>query len=227
MRRSRVRAPSSPPLHPAPSKKLEARDQVCATTADHRSRDLGAMTFHERTPNHTSRDLAHVVHTKLEKASRTPSVEVVEELLQFAYLSSLRTEEGVSIRCTFAYIRQNAPDPDPPPYVRINRWSYSSFGESIELTLRSIAKLAPATDSDHAALAVSSNGRTLRIQGVFDLQGLYRAFLRNERSGGWSPPGIFQVEVIAAGHIRVTDGPQSIGRATSCGVGTRSLGCPK
>ena len=158
----------------------------------------------ERTPNHTPRDLAQRVHTKLSNTQFVPSIEVLQEFLQVVFLASLGTEEGGEIRCTFVYIRPGIPDPDPPRRIRLHRWTHTRFDKPIPFTVRSIMKAALSADPEISSFSVGLTGQHLFIYGLFDQQAVYRESMRHERMGRFSPPGIFQVEIIGLGHIRVT-----------------------
>ena len=71
--------------------------------------------------------------------------------------------------------------------------------------MANLRKLAIASDSDVSSFSVYPSGRNrLKISGMFDQQGSFRALLRYETAaGGYDPPGLFQAEIRGAGHIVV------------------------
>jgi hypothetical protein len=100
-------------------------------------------------------DLASLVHRKfLLRGRSSPGVAVVRRLLQVVYLTTLKTEEAESLRCTVAYIDPACPDPEPPRRHVADRWRCSSLGERIPCDPRNLAKLSKGADPASTVLAV-------------------------------------------------------------------------
>jgi hypothetical protein len=164
------------------------------------------------TPNNSPRDLARLVYASLRNESKPPTIEVLEELFQVLFLTSLETEEGTSARCAVAFASGKRPDPDPPQRIRSHRWTYAPFANPFPLGVTSLAKLAAASDPDLCSLAVYPNHRGgLEVSGMFDQQAGFKALVRYEQSSGFNPPGLFQAEIQGLGHIVVTQGARILG----------------
>lgn len=164
-------------------------------------------TLHHR----TARDLAHLVASKLGAGPRAPTVEELQHLLDIVFLGSLKFEEARPIRCLLTFASATNPDPDPPQMIRMDRWVYVGFEKHLALTPSGLAKIALASDPSTSALAIHCrNGRPL-IHGLFDQQRAYQAMLLYERFGGYGPPGVFQIQVLGPGHLKVMQDSMVLG----------------
>jgi hypothetical protein len=140
-----------------------------------------------------------------------PTVEELEHLLDVVFLGSLKFEEARPVRCLLAFASSGNPDPNPPQLIRMDRWVYAGFEQHLTLTPSGLAKIALASDPSTSALAIHCrNGRPL-IHGLFDQQGAYQAMLLYEKFGGYGPPGIFQIQVLGPGHLKVMQDSMVLG----------------
>jgi hypothetical protein len=86
----------------------------------------------------------------------------------------------------------------------MDRWVYVGFKHPVTLTPNSLAKLALASDPSTSALAIQcTNGGHPQVHGLFDQQRAFQATLQYERYGGYQPPGLFQVQLLGPGHLKV------------------------
>ncbi len=156
-------------------------------------------------PGRTPRDLALFVYGRLDGGESRPSVEVLDELFQTLFISSLKTEEGAPIACSIAYVDPRNPDPHPPQRLRDDRWRYTGLANPLDYDVTQLAKIALATDPSCSSIAVypDRNGR-LKIWGMFDQQGGLQSLLTHEGEGGYQPPGVIQTQVLGLGHLIVT-----------------------
>ena len=106
------------------------------------------------TPNKSPRDLAHLVYASFRDIRRPPTIEVLEELFQVLFNTSLEREEGTSPRCVVVFASPNRPDAHPPKLMRAHRWTYAPFATRVPLTVENLRKLAIASDPDVSSLAV-------------------------------------------------------------------------
>ncbi len=155
----------------------------------------------------TPHDLALFVYGRLEDLRSRPSVEVLDELFQTLFLTSLKSEEGAQITCSVVYVDPRSPDPDPPRNIRDSRWEYSDLADPVAYDVTQLAKIALATDPSCSSLAVHPDryGR-LKIWGIFDQQGGFQSLLCHESESGFGPPGVIQAQILGLGHIIVTKG---------------------
>src|SRR5579864_2380980 len=93
------------------------------------------------------KDLAEFVARKLsESKSLALRTKALTTLIEMAYFSSLRTEEGRHIVAALSCLDPENPDPKPPPRVRSDRWRTFRFAEPQPLTVSNLSKLAKAAD---------------------------------------------------------------------------------
>jgi hypothetical protein len=155
----------------------------------------------------TPHDLALFVYGRLNDDEYRPSVEVLDALFQTIFLTTMKTEEGMPIVCSVAFVDPKNPDPEPPALLRDPRWRYIPLDNPVEYSVGQLAKMAMATDPSSSCLGVypDQKGR-MKIWGLFDQQGGYQSLLKHEAEGGWAPPGIIQAQALGLGHIIVTAG---------------------
>lgn len=157
-------------------------------------------------PGRTPHDLALFVYGRLDDTDSRPSIEVLDELFQTLFLTSLKTEEGVPISCSVIYVDPKNPDPNPPQRIRDQRWRYTALADPPEYNVSQLAKIALATDPSSSSLAVYPDRKGgLKIWGLFDQQGGFQSLLSHESEGGFRPPGVLQAQILGLGHIIVTD----------------------
>ncbi len=156
-------------------------------------------------PGRTPRDLALFVYGRLDDTDSRPSVEVLDELFQTLFLTSLKTEEGTPINCSIAYVDPKNPDSDPPKRLRDQRWRYTALADPLEYNVSQLAKIALATDPSSSSISVylDRNGK-LKIWGLFDQQGGFQSLLSHESEEGFGPPGVLQAQILGLGHIIVS-----------------------
>lgn len=157
--------------------------------------------------NATPDDLAKQVLTKVKDAKirhRIPNENVLSELFKTLFYTSLKTEEGQSIRVTITLIDPKNPDPNPPQRIVANRWQYVRFNDEIPFSVKSLVKLSKAADIWSSSLAVYFNDKNeLFIWGMIDQAIHYHSFLNYESDSGPEQPGIFQSTITGIGSLIV------------------------
>ncbi len=144
-------------------------------------------------------------------SSGRPSRKALAKLVEVAWLASLKTEEGRPTVCNLAYIDPHNPDPNPPPLIRLPRWSYYAINDPVPLTVGNLAKLAPALNPYTANIAFFDlPARGLFISGFTDQQTLFRQGFEFEEDGGWARPGLFQLDILGIGSLAAYDSDKLI-----------------
>jgi len=157
--------------------------------------------------NATPEDLAILVLKKLQGARTTfpqPSEEILSNLFQTLFFTSIKTEEGQFIKVTVTLIDPNNPDPTPPENIVADRWNYTHFKEIIPCTVKNLVKLSKAADPWSSSLAVYYDGNgELIIWGMIDQSIHYQSFLNYECEEGPEQPGLFQTTITGIGSLIV------------------------
>ncbi|TWR24829.1 hypothetical protein FPZ43_17580 [Mucilaginibacter pallidiroseus] len=158
-------------------------------------------------PNAQPKDLAFHVFEKLKHskiALPVPPLNVMEELFECLFFTSMRTEESDLVMVTVTLIDPNNPDPKPPRNIVAERWSCINFETPIELSIKSLVKLSKASDPSSTSLAVyyDQQGK-LFIWGMIDQAIHYQSFLNYESESGSEQPGLFQVSINDIGTLNV------------------------
>lgn len=157
--------------------------------------------------NATPDDLAKQVLTKVRDAKishKIPGEDVLSELFNILFYTSLKTEEGQHIRVTITLIDPKNPDPSPPQRIVADRWQYVRFNDEIPFTVKNLVKLSKAADVWSSSLAVYFNDKNeLFIWGMIDQAIHYHSFLNYESDSGPEQPGIFQSTITGIGSLIV------------------------
>ena len=157
--------------------------------------------------NSTPFDLAKLVYKKLEGAkvsSPKPSQEVLNELFESLFYTSLKTEEGQFIKVTITVMDPDDPDPKPPQRIVADRWNYIFFKNRIPFSVKNLIKLSKAADPWSSSLAVYYNSEDeLYIWGMIDQAVHYQSFLNYETEEGPEQPGLFQTSITGIGCLIV------------------------
>ena len=141
---------------------------------------------------------------KSAKIKLLPSQEVLENLFECLFFTSLKTEEGQFTKVTITYINPENPDPSPPERVVADRWNFIPFEEVIPLNAKNLIKLSKAADPWSSSLAIFHNKENeLFIWGMIDQAVHYQSFLNYETEFGAEQPGIFQASITDIANILV------------------------
>ncbi|KQO22680.1 hypothetical protein ASF10_09945 [Flavobacterium sp. Leaf82] len=157
--------------------------------------------------NATPLDLSTFVFNKLKSLknqSLRPSEQVLFNLFESLFYTSLKTEESDFIKVTITLINSENPDPKPPGRIVKDRWSIIRFEEQIEFNVKNIVKLSKAADPWSSSLAVNfdKNGK-LFIWGLIDQSIHYQNYLHYESEEGPEQPGLFQTSITNIGTLLV------------------------
>ena len=169
-------------------------------------------------------DLARLVHKRLlddishdrdtrVRPSNIPSIETLTKIFDVFYFASFQTEESRSIQLRVAYANPRNSDPDAPPRIRPDRWTFTKLAKRIPFSIREAIKLAKAADPWSSSLAIfSGNEGDLYVWGMVDQRVHFNTFLLREGGGGYDPPGIFEVTTNGVADITVYRGGAILGR---------------
>ena len=155
--------------------------------------------------NKTARNLAESVCAELRKRrAAVPDEEIIVDLLETMYYSSLRTEESEPVIFHVVFLDPAQPDPKPPRNPAKDRWSYVPFAEPIAFSVSNVVKIAKSTDLRTSSFVIwpDKNG-TLFIWGLVDQQNRFHKFLNRSAEIEPERPGIFQASVEGIGIIVV------------------------
>ena len=155
--------------------------------------------------NKTARNLAESVCAELRKRrAAVPDEEIIVDLLETMYYSSLRTEESEPVIFHVVFLDPAQPDPKPPRNPAKDRWSYVPFAEPIAFSVSNVVKIAKSTDLRTSSFVIwpDKNG-TLFIWGLVDQQNRFHKFLNRSAEIEPERPGIFQASVEGIGVIVV------------------------
>jgi len=155
--------------------------------------------------NKTARNLAESVCAELRKRrAAVPDEEIIVDLLETMYYSSLRTEESEPVIFHVVFLDPAQPDPKPPRNPAKDRWSYVPFAEPIAFSVSNVVKIAKSTDLRTSSFVIwpDKNG-ALFIWGLVDQQNRFHKFLNRSAEIEPERPGIFQASVEGIGIIVV------------------------
>ena len=157
--------------------------------------------------NSRPQDLAVLVHDKLRLTKQKfplPNLEVLVDLFDCLFYSSMCKEESDLIRVTVTFIDPSNPDPAPPSHIVPERWSCIAFEQPLIMDTKTLAKLSKAADPASSSLAVYYDEKgKLYIWGMIDQAMHYQNFLNYESDTGSEQPGLFQVSVSDIGTLHV------------------------
>lgn len=153
-----------------------------------------------------------------------PDRNILATFFNVAFYCTLERDEGIGIRFDATYLDPNNPDPDPPFYVRSDRWIVVPFAQPLDFSKSSITKVALATDRRTSLLLVyPDSSNSLKIWGFID-QGTNTYNLRTlESDHGFHTPGLFQVSAVDGGHIVVRIGFEQIAELRGEELATKPL----
>ena len=155
--------------------------------------------------NKTPRNLAESVCSELRRRrASVPDEEIIVDLMETMYYSSLRTEESEPVIFHVVYLDPEQPDPKPPRNPPKDRWSYIPFAEPILFSVSNVVKIAKSTDLRTSSFVVwpDKDGK-LFIWGLVDQQNRFHKFLNRSAEIEPETPGMFQASVEGIGIIVV------------------------
>ncbi|RKR81900.1 hypothetical protein BDD43_2061 [Mucilaginibacter gracilis] len=154
-----------------------------------------------KTPN----DLAAFVFSELNRSKiqdAKPSEEILREIFNTLYYTSLQTEEGQFIKVTVTLLDHNSTAKGK--VLAYDDWAFYPFKPAIEFTVKNLVKLSKAADPWSSSLAVYYNDQgELFINGMIDQTIHYQSFLNYEREEKPAHPGIFQTMINGIGILNV------------------------
>lgn len=155
----------------------------------------------------TPTDLANLVFSKLNNSTihyPCPPENVLINLFQCLFFTSIKTEEGQFIKVTVTLIDPINPDPNPPKNIVPDRWKCIHFDNPIPFTVKNLVKLSKAADPWSSSLAVYyDTNNELVIWGLIDQAVHYQSYLNYETTSGPEQPGLFQAIISGIGNIVV------------------------
>jgi sensor domain DACNV-containing protein len=133
-------------------------------------------------------------------------------LLEVLFFASLRKEEAQPITCSIVYLDPDRPDPHPPLRIRGDRWTVTPLASRLPFDVGNLVKVALASDPRSSSFAAyHDRAGHVFIWGLIDQGHQYHSFINLDSESGPERPGLFQVTVTGAGHIKVYVGYEKIG----------------
>lgn len=134
-------------------------------------------------------------NSPLLKSYTAPSVEQLAKILEVAFLASMETEEGRSMRFGLLLLRNDEID--------TKNFGVARFREPRLLSVTEIRRLAPATSLSNTFIAVEQSDDGPRTWGTVDVGSGWALFRRGEESSGIGLPFSLVISVVAPGSINV------------------------
>jgi len=156
--------------------------------------------------NYLPDDLADFVHKELllTKIKVKPSLNVLRDLFNTMYFTSLKTEEGQFIKVTATLVDYAIIKAFDDEVDHLDRWSFYPFSEPLEFNVKNMVKLSKAADPWSSSLAVYfDDDENLLIYGMIDQSIHYQSFLNYEREDKPQHPGIIQTIINGIGILNV------------------------
>lgn len=152
-------------------------------------------------------DLAEAVfnHFKVEDNIELPPLDVLEELFDCLFYTSLHSEEGQLIKLVVTFFSPTSvPVMRSPKLKSTFRWLYSPFENPINLEVNSLTKLGKAADPWSSSIAISfDKDNKLWIKGMIDQAIHLQSYLNLEDNSRPDQPGLFQVSITGIGSLAV------------------------
>jgi hypothetical protein len=177
-------------------------------------------------PASYSKNLARQVHLRLtDKDGTQPPLDVLEQLFEVSYITSLKCEEGEPVSCRIAFVDRANPDPSPPPRIKDQRWRHFPLEQDLPLNVRNLVKLSKAVDPWSSTLAVDLDAKGgLRIWGLIDQSIHHSRYVAKESKTGPQTPGIFQAVIEGVAEIAVFRRTTFLGRLRQDTLVTAEMG---
>ena len=149
--------------------------------------------------------LAKLVAARLgERDLESPPQHVLLHLLETMYFASLKTDERRPCRCTINFVDPLAHTHQMAGEPQANVWSTIPFDERLPFDVRSLTKLAEATDPAVSSLAVFADGDGEPfIWGMVDQELRYADYVSLDTAAPPRRPGLFQATITGVGNISV------------------------
>ena len=160
-------------------------------------------------PNH----LAKLVAERLRgtHARSTPSERVLLTLFETLYFASLKTDERRLCRCTVNFVDPEDPQLELAGHGKELGWTIIPFEQPLSFDVRTITKLAEATDPVSSSLAVFDDGDELVIWGMVDQELRHADYVALDSVATPRRPGMFQVMITGIGNLCVYKDFQLLG----------------
>ncbi|MES2810543.1 MAG: hypothetical protein V4619_18050 [Bacteroidota bacterium] len=153
---------------------------------------------------HQTSDLAKYVHVSLKDLKNIKGFaiqDVLKELFDCLYFSSMQSEEGDLIQVTVTFIDINIPSDDE----KYDHWTYTPFADPIKLTIKNLVKISKAADPWSTSIAVYyDEDEGLQIYGLIDQAIHNQSFVNHENEAKPEQAGFFQASIQGIGIISVT-----------------------
>ncbi|MCU0959409.1 MAG: hypothetical protein MUF48_04830 [Pirellulaceae bacterium] len=150
-------------------------------------------------------DLAKLVADRLRNSQvrSIPSEKLLGKLLETLYYASLKTDEGRPCRCTVNYVDPQDPTHGESEPGRGGGWAIVPFEQPLPFDVRSITKLAEATDPTSSSLAVYGDEEDMFIWGMVDQELRHADYVALDSIATPRRPGVFQTTIVGVGNLCV------------------------
>jgi hypothetical protein len=157
--------------------------------------------------------LADVVTSRIRALGFSgPSRQVIGDLLEIAYLGTLRSEEGRFVKGSLTFANPEMPDVDPPFTRRADYPAFTKFETQEVLTVQTLVKLSRAVDRWSGSIAVyAARLNKIVVWGVVDQLVGQSVRLHQESQRGFSNPGLLTVTMDGVGNISAYHGDLFLG----------------
>jgi len=156
--------------------------------------------------NSTPADLAKFVYDELQRSKikdEKPTLEILTELLETLYFTSLQTEEGQFIKLIVTLLDHEKIRPEEED-DQFDEWKFYPFESEEMLSIKNLVKLSKAVDPWSSSLSIYYDDKEdLYIYGLIDQTIHYQSFLNYEREERPDHPGIIKVMITGIGILSV------------------------
>jgi len=156
--------------------------------------------------NSTPSDLAEFVYEELQRSKikdKKPSLEVLTELFETLYFTSLQTEEGQFIKLIVTLLDHEKIRPEEED-DQFDEWKFYPFESKEILSIKNLVKLSKAVDPWSSSLSIYyDDNEDLYIYGLIDQTIHYQSFLNYEREERPDHPGVIKVMITGIGILSV------------------------
>lgn len=152
-------------------------------------------------PYHLAKLVAERLRTSHPRTA--PTEKVLLRLFETLYFASLKTDEGRPCRCTVNYVDPTDPARDDSHHVKEGGWVIVPFEQPLMLDVRTVTKLAEATDPNSSSLAVYADGDDMFIWGMVDQELRHADYVALDSISTPRRPGMFQITIVGVGNLCV------------------------
>jgi len=153
-------------------------------------------------------DLAQFVYDRLHNNTidhNINSLDILIELFECLFYTSLHSEEGDLIRVTITFFDAENPQLKTRKFQPTDKWRYVPFAKPLPFNVTTLVKLSKAADPWSSSLAVFYDEKfNLLIYGMIDQAIHSQSYINFEVDNKPDQPGYFKASINGIGNISVT-----------------------